>query len=57
MSEDAPVMTVLGAVPASELGIVLPHEHLLIAEVSLKFPGGDPSVIDPSTARRSRENA
>lgn len=30
MPDDARVMTVLGPVAASELGVVLPHEHLLI---------------------------
>jgi phosphotriesterase-related protein len=28
--QDSTVMTVLGPVPATELGVVLPHEHLLI---------------------------
>ena len=34
MPNKAPVMTVLGPVPAGELGVVLPHEHLLIDTTS-----------------------
>ena len=37
MANDASVMTVLGPVPTRELGVVLPHEHLLIDTTTCYF--------------------
>lgn len=54
MSADGAVTTVLGPVPAQELGVVLPHEHLLIdttcyyqppAEASARALGESPVEI------------
>ena len=40
MSEDIPVMTVKGPVPSRELGLTLPHEHLLIDLTRQVIQGG-----------------
>ena len=40
MSTDSPVMTVLGPVAGSELGVTLPHEHLVIDLTRQVIQGG-----------------
>ena len=40
MSKDVQVMTVMGPVPSRELGVTLPHEHLVIDLARQVIQGG-----------------
>ena len=46
MSEERMINTVTGAIPVSQLGVTLMHEHLVIA-----YPGWESDTLNPPASR------